>query len=210
MAFLMHESLTEKIDAELPQTQCTRCGYPDCAAYASAIATGDVDINRCPPGGEATIANLAKLLDVAPLPLDRECGEAGPRRVAFVDESWCIGCTLCIAACPVDAIVGAAKRMHTIIESWCTGCELCITPCPVECIHMEAARSGPIEPVQWLREQAMLARSRYLARNRRVAAQRLRRSVARASDGSQDAARRKDLISQAVARAKARRDGLTP
>jgi electron transport complex protein RnfB len=199
----MNELLAERIDAQLPQTQCTRCGYPDCAAYAAAVAAREVNLNRCPPGGTATIAQLAELLNVSPVALDRDCGEQGPRRVAFVDESWCIGCTLCIIACPVDAIVGAAKRMHTIIESLCTGCELCIAPCPVECIHMEAARSGPTGPVRWLRDQAPLAKQRYLARNRRLAAP----AAIHVPENMQDGARRKRLISQAVARSKARRGG---
>ena len=124
----MNEQLAERIDALLPQTQCTRCGYPDCSAYSLAIAAGDAAVNRCPPGGTATIKRLAALLNVAPIALDDSCGEEGLRHVAFVDEAWCIGCTLCIAACPVDAIVGAAKRMHVIVESLCTGCELCIAP----------------------------------------------------------------------------------
>ena len=202
----MNESLTVRIDALLPQTQCTRCGFPDCVAYATAIAAGSAALNRCPPGGASTIGQLAKLLKVAPVALDPDCGEEGPRRVAFVDESWCIGCTLCIAACPVDAIVGAAKRMHTIIETLCTGCELCIAPCPVECIHMEAARSGPTEASHWLREQAALAKERYLARRRRLAKMPCAvPSAPRRADRAEDAARRKRLIDQAVMRAKARR-----
>ena len=201
----MNEALAARIDAQLPQTQCRRCGYADCAAYAAAIAAGDVALNRCPPGGAATIARLAGLLNVAPMALDRECGEEGPRQVAFIDEAWCIGCTLCLDACPVDAIVGATKRMHTIIETLCTGCELCIAPCPVECIHMEAPQSGPTDPAHWLREQAALAKQRYLARNRRRATP----QAACGSDKVQDSAQRKRLISEAVARSSARRRRFT-
>jgi electron transport complex protein RnfB len=127
--------LVEKIDAVLPQTQCGQCGFPGCMPYAEAIAKGEADINMCPPGGEEGIHKLAELLGVDFKPF----GEgAGPRAkaVAFIDEQNCIGCTLCLQACPVDAIVGAAKQMHTIIAAECTGCELCIAPCPVDCISM--------------------------------------------------------------------------
>lgn len=127
------DPMVEKIDALLPQTQCGQCGYPGCRPYAEAIAKGEADINLCPPGGEATVQNLAGLLGVEPKPLE---AEAKPRMVAMIDEQTCIGCTLCIQACPVDAILGAAKQMHTVIESECTGCELCVAPCPVDCIHM--------------------------------------------------------------------------
>ena len=124
------------IDAQLPQTQCTRCGYPACRPYAEAIYAGEAPINRCPPGGQATIAALAALLDRPALPLDPEYGVEAPRQVAWIDEAICIGCTKCILACPVDAIVGAAKRMHTVVLDDCTGCELCIEPCPVDCIEL--------------------------------------------------------------------------
>ncbi|MFT5446070.1 MAG: electron transport complex protein RnfB [Gammaproteobacteria bacterium] len=204
----MQETLTDQIDALLPQTQCTRCGYCDCAAYARALANGEAAINRCPPGGDAAIVSLAALLDVAPVELDSTCGEQGPRRVAFVDESWCIGCTLCIDACPVDAIVGAAKRMHTVIEPMCTGCELCIAPCPVECIHMEPARSGPVDATLWLHAQAPIARQRYVERNRRIAERSAARLEKKAGGAEQNARRRKALIDQAVARSTARRSEL--
>src|SRR5271170_2713049 len=128
--------LVERIDALLPQTQCRRCGYDGCRPYAQAIAQGAAAINRCPPGGEATAVALAALLDVPPLPLDCSRGEPGPRVVARIDETLCIGCTLCIAACPVDAIVGAAKLMHTVLAVHCTGCALCLPPCPVDCITL--------------------------------------------------------------------------
>ena len=129
------DPIVEQIDNILPQTQCGQCGYPGCRPYAEAIADGD-KINKCPPGGESTIHELADLLDVEPLPLDAEHGEEKPRQVAIIREEECIGCTKCIQACPVDAILGAAKQMHTVIESECTGCDLCIDPCPVDCIDM--------------------------------------------------------------------------
>ncbi|HES75564.1 MAG TPA: electron transport complex subunit RsxB [bacterium] len=130
------DPLADKIDALLPQTQCGQCGYPGCRPYAEAIARGEADINQCPPGGEATIKALADLLGVEPKPLSAEHGVEKPKTVAWIDEQVCIGCTLCIQACPVDAIVGAPKLMHTVIVDECTGCELCVAPCPVDCIYM--------------------------------------------------------------------------
>jgi electron transport complex protein RnfB len=130
------DPMVEKIDAILPQTQCGQCGYPGCRPYATAIAKGEADINQCPPGGEEGVKKLSELLGVEPKPLDESHGVPKPKSVAFIDETLCIGCTLCIQACPVDAILGAAKQMHTIIASECTGCELCIPPCPVDCISM--------------------------------------------------------------------------
>ncbi|MFE8069457.1 electron transport complex subunit RsxB [Marinobacteraceae bacterium S3BR75-40.1] len=127
--------LVDQIDALLPQTQCGQCGHPGCRPYAEAIAAGEA-INKCPPGGEATIQALADLLDVEPEPLDAEHGVETEKRVAVIREDECIGCTKCIQACPVDAILGAAKHMHTVIESECTGCDLCVDPCPVDCIDM--------------------------------------------------------------------------
>lgn len=130
------DPLVEQIDAQLPQTQCGQCGYPGCRPYAEAIANEGAEINQCPPGGEVTIIALADLLDREPLPLNPENGAIKPKTVAFIDEQTCIGCTLCIQACPVDAILGAAKQMHTIIAAECTGCDLCLPPCPVDCIEM--------------------------------------------------------------------------
>ncbi|OQA31119.1 MAG: Electron transport complex protein rnfB [Betaproteobacteria bacterium ADurb.Bin341] len=128
------DPLVDKIDALLPQTQCGQCGYPGCRPYAEAIAKGEADINLCPPGGEEGVAKLADLLGREAKPLD---AEERPPQVARIDENICIGCTLCIQACPVDAIVGAAKQMHTVVASVCTGCELCLPSCPVECISMQ-------------------------------------------------------------------------
>jgi electron transport complex protein RnfB len=129
--------VVDQIDALLPQTQCGQCTYAGCRPYAEAIANGEADINQCPPGGETTIIALADLLDVEPKQLNAEHGvEKDNRTVVVIDEQTCIGCTLCIQACPVDAILGAAKQMHTVISSECTGCDLCIPPCPVDCIHI--------------------------------------------------------------------------
>ncbi len=131
------DPIVDQINALLPQTQCGQCGYPGCKPYAEAIASGEADINRCVPGGEAVIMALADLLGRDPKPLAEDVGEAKEGKyVAVIDENLCIGCTLCIQACPVDAIVGAAKHMHTVIAEECTGCELCVEPCPVDCIHM--------------------------------------------------------------------------
>ena len=130
------DPVVERIDALLPQTQCGQCGYPGCRPYAEAISAEEADINQCPPGGESTIQALADLLGKDPKPLNPEHGEHSEKTVVIIDEQVCIGCTLCIQACPVDAILGAAKQMHTVITSECTGCDLCIPPCPVECIHV--------------------------------------------------------------------------
>jgi electron transport complex protein RnfB len=132
------DPVVDQIDALLPQTQCAQCGYPGCRPYAEAIASGEADINQCPPGGEAGIRALADLLGREAKPLNPDNGVEKPRTVAVIDEEACIGCTLCIQACPVDAIVGASKQMHTVIESECTGCDLCLPPCPVDCIEMVA------------------------------------------------------------------------
>lgn len=131
------DPVVDRIDALLPQTQCGQCTYAGCRPYAEAIAKGEADINQCPPGGEATIIALSDLLDVEFKPLNAENGEIKTLpTIVRIDEEVCIGCTLCIQACPIDAILGAAKQMHTVIESECTGCDLCIAPCPVDCIHV--------------------------------------------------------------------------
>jgi electron transport complex protein RnfB len=130
------DPIADQIDAILPQTQCGQCGFAGCRPYAEAIANGEVEINQCPPGGDSVIQALAELLGVDPKPLNAEHGEHTEKRVACIDEQTCIGCTLCIQACPVDAILGAAKQMHTVIASECTGCDLCVAPCPVDCISM--------------------------------------------------------------------------
>ena len=139
------DRLAQALDDALPQTQCTRCGYPDCSRYAQAIAQGAAEINQCPPGGDAGIARLAALTGRPALPLNPLNGVESPRQLAVVDEAWCIGCTLCLKACPVDCIVGGPKGMHTVIDAQCTGCELCLPACPVDCISLVPAtglRSG--------------------------------------------------------------------
>lgn len=133
--------IVDQINAILPQTQCGQCGYPGCKPYAEALANGEA-INKCPPGGESGIQALASLLDVEPLSLDDEHGVEDIKKVAFIREAECIGCTKCIQACPVDAILGAAKLMHTVIVSECTGCDLCLEPCPVDCIDMLPLSTG--------------------------------------------------------------------
>ncbi len=130
------DPVVDQVDAILPQTQCGQCNYPGCRPYAEAIAAGEAPINRCPPGGEDGVRALADLLGVEPMPLDPELGEPQEGTVAVIDEAVCIGCTLCIQACPVDAILGAPKLMHTVIAEECTGCDLCLPPCPVDCIDM--------------------------------------------------------------------------
>ena len=137
---VQRDSVVSRIDALLPQTQCGQCSYAGCRPYAAAIAAGEADINQCPPGGEATIWALASLLNREPIPLNQQYGSHKDKRVAIIDEQICIGCTLCIQACPVDAILGATKQMHTVIQIQCTGCELCLPPCPVDCISMVAAK----------------------------------------------------------------------
>jgi len=142
------DPLVDQIDALLPQTQCGQCTYPGCKPYAQAIADGEAEINQCPPGGEATIVALADLLDREIIPLNPENGEESVKTVVYIDEQTCIGCTLCIQACPCDAIVGAAKQMHTVITEECTGCDLCIPPCPVDCIHIIEVKPS-LETWQW-------------------------------------------------------------
>lgn len=155
--------LTQALLDSLPQTQCTRCGYPSCADYAQAMAQGQANINQCPPGGQEGVRRLAAISGRPEQPLNPEFGQEGPRSVAWIDENWCIGCTLCIKACPVDCIVGSNKRMHTIIEAECTGCELCVPACPVDCIHMENVTGNSTGWDAWSAEQAAEARQRHAA-----------------------------------------------
>ena len=150
-----------EIFAALPQTQCTRCGYPDCQAYASAIANDGAAINQCSPGGAEGIERLSKITGQAVIPLNPENGIEGPRSVAFIDENWCIGCTLCIEVCPTDAIIGSNKLMHTVIEPHCTGCELCIPVCPVDCIELENVTGTLTGWAAWSDEAANSALNRY-------------------------------------------------
>ena len=170
------KELVDRLEDILPQTQCTKCSYPDCRAYAQAMATGEALPNRCPPGGVEGIVRLSAILkpifpqDAFELhpKIDPECGIERPRPVAFIDPKTCIGCTLCIQACPVDAIVGASKQMHVVLSDWCTGCDLCIPPCPVDCITMLDVTDKKTGWDAWSQELADLARTRYATRNIRL------------------------------------------
>jgi electron transport complex protein RnfB len=209
--------LAERIDALLPQTQCRKCGYDGCQPYAEAIAASVAAINRCPPGGAAGIHALARLTGLPALPLDPACGTEQPFRIARIDEAQCIGCTLCIQACPVDAISGAAKRMHTVIVATCTGCGLCIAPCPVDCIAMvEPAPGAPRYDAARARERK---RSRDLrlrrepldraARFERAASAKLAALESAANEPgalppSPDDARRRAIVERAIGKARAR------
>ena len=212
--------LAARLNDALPQTQCTRCGYPDCAAYAQAIADAAAPINQCPPGGTEGIARLAAITGQAAAPLNPANGTEGPRALAVIDEAWCIGCTLCLDACPTDAILGSNKRMHTVIEPYCTGCELCIPVCPVDCISLENASGAATGWAAWSPAQAAQARERYdfhRARQVRDAMENEQRLEAKAlakladlpahtHDASgAEADRKRAVIEAALARAKARR-----
>lgn len=170
------KELADRLEDILPQTQCTKCSYPDCRAYAEAMAIGEALPNRCPPGGVEGIQRLSTILtpvfpqDAFELhpKIDPECGLERPRPVAFIDPKTCIGCTLCIQACPVDAIVGASKQMHVVLSDWCTGCDLCIPPCPVDCITMLDVTDKKTGWDAWSPELADVARTRYTNRNVRL------------------------------------------
>jgi len=205
--------LAEQIDALLPQTQCAKCGYLACRPYAEAIAKGEADINQCPPGGEAGVRKLAALLRREAKPLDPRYGVERPRRVAVIDEARCIGCTLCIQACPVDAIVGAPKLMHTIVTELCSGCDLCVPPCPVDCIDMVPA-IGANAP--WDRPRADAARERFelrlarLERERSERAERLAQRALNANLSDPEAEKKRAIIQGAIERARAKRAAVTP
>lgn len=198
--------MVRRIDALLPQTQCTKCGYAGCAPYAEALADGLAEPNRCPPGGDTGAHALAGVLGVPELALDTSRGTPGPLTVAVIDEEHCIGCTLCIRACPVDAILGANKRMHTVLAEVCTGCDLCVAPCPVDCISMQ-----PVQPPRaWSAGDASAARERHRARQRRLsrleAASRLPSTLPVPSAAAPEAqAAKRAAIAAAIARARARR-----
>jgi electron transport complex protein RnfB len=162
------KTLADRIEDVLPQTQCTKCGYPACRPYAEAIANGTAAHNQCPPGGAEGVARIAVLLGKAVIPLNPVNGVERERPVAVIDEGACIGCTLCIQACPVDAIVGAAKQMHTVIASLCTGCDLCVPPCPVDCIDMHVVTPGKTGWSAWPQADADAARARHDARALRL------------------------------------------
>jgi electron transport complex protein RnfB len=213
-------SLVEQLNNALPQTQCTRCGYPDCQRYAEAIALGEADINQCPPGGTEGVERLALLTGKPVTPLNPDNGLEGPRTIAIIDEAWCIGCTLCIAVCPTDAIVGANKRMHTVVEDYCTGCELCIPACPVDCISLEPINMNLSGWASWPQALADVARQRYEARTARLqreAVEHDQRLQAKAiqkladlpahtkgTDQAVEVDRKRAIIEAALAKAKAR------
>ncbi len=202
----------EAIDALLPQTQCTKCGYGGCMPYARAIAAGEADFNQCPPGGAAGIEKLAALLGREAKPLNPANGTEHPRALALIDEARCIGCTLCIQACPVDAIVGAAKLMHTVIAALCTGCELCVPPCPVDCIEMLPL---PEAQAPWTRALADAARARFQFRGLRLAREQAERAAHLAHKAQEKLEQpmpdaKKTVILAALERAKARTAGIAP
>ena len=186
---MINQALVDQIDALLPQTQCTQCGYKGCLPYAQAISDGIAEINQCPPGGAAGISKLATLLRVEEQPLNSEFGSEKPRQVAFIIEQDCIGCTKCLPPCPVDAILGANKQMHTILTADCTGCELCIAPCPVDCIIMKDIDN----PAQW--DQAAADKARQAFQNKQ---QRLEKQV-------QEKAQRLKKQKQMLAKLKAKK-----
>ena len=161
-------ALADRINDALPQTQCTRCGFPDCKAYAQAIALDNVPINQCPPGGLEGVAVLSKITGRPVLPLNPDNGTEGPMTVAVIDEAWCIGCTLCLKVCPTDAILGSNKVMHTVIEAACTGCDLCLPVCPVDCIEMVPISDERTGWSAWSPALAQQARQRYEARQLRL------------------------------------------
>jgi electron transport complex protein RnfB len=210
----------EAIDALLPQTQCRKCGHDGCRPYAQALAGGRAEINRCPPGGARGIVRLAALLDRPALPLDPACGSERPLQTARIDESRCIGCTICIRACPVDAIAGAVRRMHTVFDALCTGCELCVAPCPMDCIEMIDVRPRR----DWTAADAGAARTRMQARQTRLrreqhdnesrlAAKALRKLDeldARDDLPRDEIARRKAVVEAAIERARLRRAAPPP
>jgi electron transport complex protein RnfB len=166
------KTLADQIEDRLPQTQCTKCGYPACRPYAEAIAAGEASYNQCPPGGQEGVVRLARLLGKPVIPLNPDNGVERPRPLAIVDENLCIGCTLCLQACPVDAIIGAAKQMHTIIPELCTGCDLCVPPCPVDCIAMVPVTGDKTGWDAWSPQEADTARERHDWRLARLARER--------------------------------------
>jgi electron transport complex protein RnfB len=213
-------TLAEAVLDALPQTQCTRCGYPDCRGYAQAIAEQAAPINQCPPGGAQGIVRLAQLTGQPVVALSAEHGTEGPRTLAVIDEDWCIGCTLCIQACPVDCIVGAAKQMHTVIDADCTGCELCVPACPVDCIALVPVTGERTGWDAWSPQQAEAARRSHALRGQRLAreqhehhsrmAERAQRKLAHleAESAITDPLvlqRKRSLVEAAIARARERK-----
>jgi electron transport complex protein RnfB len=201
------ESLATRVDACLPQTQCTRCGFRDCRDYAQAVAAGAADFNRCAPGGDVTLHALAALLGLPPKPIDPACGSGSVRERAVIDEARCIGCRKCLDACPVDAIVGAHRSLHTVLAGECSGCGLCLPPCPVDCIAMEPATSADRTPwPQYDQAESVRWRKRAEARRLRLAADKAanRRAAATAARVPPPAQMREE-IRAAVERVRARK-----
>ena len=222
----MTKTLADQLEDLLPQTQCTKCGYPACRPYAEAMASGEADINQCPPGGTEGVRRLAAATGRVVIPINPANGLERPRPVAFIDEALCIGCTLCIQACPVDAIMGAAKQMHTILPSLCTGCDLCVAPCPVDCIAMVPVTDERTGWDAWTQEQADAARSRHDFREARLrrerdendarlaakAVQKMREVTAEATNTPEELAekeRKRAIIAAAMERARLKAAGKT-
>ena len=222
----MTKPLADQLEDLLPQTQCTKCGYPACRPYAEAIASGEADINQCPPGGMEGVQRLAAATGRAVIPINPANGLERPRPVAFIDEALCIGCTLCIQACPVDAILGAAKQMHTILPSLCTGCDLCVAPCPVDCIAMVPVTGERTGWDAWSQPAADAARSRHDFREARLrrerdendarlaakAVQKMREVTAEATNTPEELAekeRKRAIIAAAMERARLKAAGNT-
>lgn len=202
------QPLAARIDAVLPQTQCTRCGYPDCAAYAQALAQGQAAINQCPPGGAEGIARLAALTGQPAQALNPAHGVEGPRSVAVIDETWCIGCTLCLAPCPTDAILGANKQLHAVLSDQCTGCGLCVPVCPVDCIDLHPVSGGATGWQAWSAAQAQQAQTRYRQHQQRLKPQAptAGQDTAPSTSPTQPSAPdKKAAIATALAKARARR-----
>lgn len=219
----MTQALVAQILAALPQTQCTRCGYPDCAAYAQAIAADGAAINQCPPGGLEGVQRLSAITGRLGSALNPENGLEGPRSIAVIDENWCIGCTLCLPACPTDAILGSHKLMHTVLEADCTGCELCIPVCPVDCISMENVTGAATGWAAWSQPQADRARDRYAFKSIRIntgEGKRLEKQVDTLADKLEDLPahshitdpleleKKRAVVEAALARARARKGTL--
>lgn len=219
--------LADQIENLLPQTQCTKCGYPACRPYAEAVANGEASYNQCPPGGAAGVARLATLLGKPVIPLNPANGAERPRPVALIDEALCIGCTLCIQACPVDAIVGAAKQMHTVVPSLCTGCDLCVAPCPVDCIAMIDVTAPLTGWDAWSQQQADDARERHdfhvmrikrekeendarLAAKATAKLQALEAEAAANPEELAEQARKKAIVQAAIERARLKKEQMAP
>lgn len=220
-------TLADRLEALLPQTQCTKCGFEGCRPYAEAMAAGGAACNRCPPGGAEGIRRLSALLGAPVLPLDSERGMEQARAVAVIDEALCIGCTLCIQACPVDAIVGAPKQMHTVLADWCTGCDLCVAPCPVDCIAMVPVTAERTGWAAWSQEQADEAHARYMARRSRLVREReendarlaakaaakleaLQAETAQSEEERAAQARKQAIIQAAIERARLKQQAVKP